>query len=167
MIIRENHRDQLKTAFFMESAFIIFNLIVFIRRENISLERTAFVAFFIAESLWQILILVEVIVETKKYYVCNNGIIVTWCGYINCFISWSEIILIHIEKIQYNGLYKYDYLICSKIPIKRSNFFVNKPIIDADWIFFNPRKVIAIRLSDMSEGQFEEFWTYVPDRLKQ
>ncbi len=130
------------------------------------MDRTHIITLCIVGVIGQLSAIGVIIVETKSYYVNKEGIIVTWCYFIKSFVSWTDIKIVQIEKIQYNRLYKYDYLICSKISIKWSKFFVDKPIIDADWLLYHPRKVIAIRLSDMTEGQLEEFWSYVPERLK-
>ena len=112
--------------------------------------------------------------ELKIYYVNEDGIYVKWFGIIKIFCSWKNIKYISIDTVFYEGgglrSAFYDYLICSKDKIQRKRRiqeeFNGHKVIKSAWLTRHPFKIIAIRISDFKEGQLEEFWSYVPDRLK-
>ena len=92
-----------------------------------------------------------------------------WLNLFKFRYYWSEINYVEMEIVRIRGAIpiENDAIIFSKIPIKHKKVFLDDyTYIDFDWIFNHSKKVFEIRLNDFKGGQLEEFWSYVPERLK-
>lgn len=117
--------------------------------------------------------------ELKSYYVSEEGITVEWFAW-KQFFNWSELRYVRLENVispiktsnanNVMVLREYNSIVCSKIPINRRKLEIHDGFsdhaIDYEWLLYRPHKVFAIDLKFFKEGQLEEFWSYVPDRLK-
>ena len=110
--------------------------------------------------------------ELKSYFVNEEGITVEWFAWKH-FFSWSELKYIRLETVYaYSKSISVEHnsIVCSKIPIKKRllerDDGINYRVIDYEWLLRRPNKVFAIDLKFFKEGQLEEFWSYVPERLK-
>ncbi len=77
--------------------------------------------------------------------------------------------VVSLEHIEYFwGPFKEDSIICSTIPLKRrdSENIENRKIVGLDWVRYRQNKVVMILLKDLKPSQYEEFWSYVPERFK-
>ena len=120
-------------------------------------------------ALSHLLIFVNLVYHCKTYSVCSEGVFVKWLNIFKFRYYWSEINFIETGIVRIRGIIpiENDAIIFSKIPIKHNKGFLDEySYIDSDWIFNHPKKVFEIRLNDFKEGQLEEFWSYVPERLK-
>ena len=120
----------------------------------------------------QVVIIYLFAYESKSYYINNEGIYTKWVGKTIC-LSWSNTSIVKIEKLLYVLALRtnpYDYIICSLIPIRKRRIEqvgdTSIHSVSHEWVMIHPRKVVAIRVDDFKEGQLEEFWSYVPERLK-
>ena len=107
--------------------------------------------------------------ELRTYIICEDGVCIRWFGILNYLIKWTEINYIDINIVKLRGI-EHKAIILSKIPIKiiQVPFSANSyySVVDYDWIQIRSSKVIAIYIEDLKPGQYEEFWSYVPERLK-
>ncbi|MCR4710476.1 MAG: hypothetical protein K5653_09515 [Clostridiales bacterium] len=119
-----------------------------------------------------IVIIYLLLYESKTLYINEDGIYVKWFGIIKVFCSWEDILFVITEKVSYLDFLRiepYYHIICSIIPIKKNTdewLGSEFQCVYYKWLIRHPLKVIAIRISDFKEGQLEEFWSYVPERLK-
>lgn len=115
-------------------------------------------------------ILYDIGFECKKYNINYEGISITWLGIIRVKYKWQTFSVIKIETLEsfWGADFEEDSIICSIIPLnkKTSNKIGNREVVDLGWIHMHPYKVVSILLKDLKPGQYEEFWSYVPEGLK-
>ncbi len=125
-------------------------------------------AFLFAEGY----LLYGIAYNSRTFYVGKRGIFVTWFGKKTVFFGWAGFKVVQKQLIISAGNQhskRYDAIVCSKIPLKMSSIYLNggaRSYVSAQWISKHPKEVIEIDLEFLEEGQYEEFWTYVPDELK-
>ena len=139
----------------------------------------SFFLFCIIVSLGIIYFTYIIAYELKSYYVSHDGITVEWFAW-KSFFSWSELRYVRLENViapikspnENNCMVirEHNSIVCSKIPIKRRKLEIHESfddyVIDYEWLLYRPQKAFAIDLKFFKEGQLEEFWSYVPERLK-
>lgn len=170
MIIKQYHNRQVKVLIIAD----LINIIVVICEsifffENIANNNLRLFAVFLMEILLQLLFIYFLGFELKAYKVCDNGIYVKWFGLLCYLLEWSEIKYIRIEIVKQKSIENNSILV-SKIPIKTKDYPIGINsyfyAVDYGWLVFRPSKVIAIYIDEMAPGQYEEFWSYVPEHLK-
>lgn len=171
MYIRCRHRKEL---FYLYVSIIILVIGLIILLLNKNRERDlAFYVLIIPDIICLISCLNMLGYEEETFYITEMGIYKKWAGLITCYFDWKEIQYVGIEYVAYIGRVNqiYDYIICSTVQIKNRYDLLkydnhNIKAIKFEWLCHRPRKVVAIHLDDFKEGQLEEFWSYVPERLK-
>lgn len=113
--------------------------------------------------------------KTKYYDIDGSGICETWYGFIKVKFEWSQFIIIeetyvYNKGITYADARPYKAIILSKVCIKKidvpTGSYGYTKMIFINWIKRHPSQIIAIDLDFLKPGQYEEFWSYVPERLK-
>lgn len=108
--------------------------------------------------------------NSRILYINTKGIVQKWFGIITYNTSWSDIKYIRIEMILSQEWLDSgnEAIVCSKIPIKYKNKHAKgyKRVVDLAWALYRPGEIFILYLEDLKPGQYEEFWSYVPDRLK-
>ena len=108
--------------------------------------------------------------EKKAINITNIGIYIKWNVFISFYYLWDDIQFVEEKNVTLytNGVPKgHISIVCSCIPIKNSKIPIDDPFkVYTQWIFIHSRNVFEIHIDDFKEGQLEEFWSYVPERLK-
>lgn len=110
--------------------------------------------------------------NSRIIHIGKHGIFVTWFWKKTFYYGWSGFLTVQEEYVISSGYAThkgYNAIICSKIPVKRGKVYQNgktRAYVSAQWVSQRPKDVIEIDLEFLEEGQYEEFWTYVPDELK-
>ena len=139
------------SAFLFGMYFYYFIVTENIRKEYIYLTVVVF-AYYIP------LLLYDIGFKGKKYYINNNGIYVTWLGFIRQKHKWEEFQSISVEVIRtfWGGEFKKDTILCCKIPLKHRissdcvEGYIN--VVDYEWVFRHPNNVITLFSSIISTG---------------
>lgn len=164
MIIKQFHCKELITLIFVQIILILIIIDIFISDKN-----EAFVFIIILYIIAQSIGIYSLAYELRMFLVSNIGICVRWFGIIPYFFRWEEIRVASIEPVKFRYL-EYNAIIISKIPIRRFEVpYGSKSYakyVNYEWLSNRPNKVIAIYIDDLKPGQYEEFWSYVPERLK-
>jgi len=166
MVVRQYHHKQIRFLLLLEIIFVYF----LISSLFLIPVHSGFTVIIILYVLSQTCILYTFAFELRAYIVCNNGICIKWFGVYNYLINWAEVKYIGYELVGERGI-EHKSIIVSKIPLKKIDILpfganASHSNVDYDWLAFRPHKVVAIYLEDLKEGQLEEFWSYVPERLK-
>ena len=100
----------------------------------------------------------------------NFGITRVWFGIFKHSIKWSDFTIVQVATLRSFSWVdlKIETIVCSRIPIK----YCSDPdgslnnVINMEWALHKPNTVVTIFIDDLKSGQLEEFWSYVPERLK-
>lgn len=107
---------------------------------------------------------------SKTFYIDNKGITVKWFGVIPIIYKWSEFECVQIETIVSLSINdnEEEAIICSKKHIIYSvdQSGDGRKVINFWRIETSPFSNVVIFLKYMNDSQLEEFWSYVPERLK-
>lgn len=171
MFIKGNHRIW---AFMMLEMLFIAGLVYLIITYNLynssnKYNSSTFVLVLCLCLIAQLFTLYSIAFEKKTYYVCKDGIIINWLG-IKQLMKWSDIRYVRIITIRISGWQPIEHMafVCTKVPLKTYSITEDNTydVVDYDWCLLRPNKVVGIHIDDLKPGQYEEFWSYVPDRLK-
>lgn len=170
MIIKGIRKTDMLVYIILLFTFIVLQVVSILKKENFVSDD-----IFVVSELMMILSFITIICliafELKIIYVDNKGI-----GYKILFVkiyqSWANINYIqeHIVVTEGRLTSETRSIICSTIPIalvKRldnENKYFNA--VSSVWVWKNIGKVFEIILLNISPDQYEEFWSYVPERLK-
>lgn len=170
MIVKENHKKNkyglLFAILYLISVFVLGY--IFSPKENRK-DIAMFLIIIIPLSMY---LLYEIGYVTKTININNDTITFVIFKIIRVVIEWEEVNIVQICTIRERTNYTYkdfDAIVCSTIPIKMKEVpegMHYKNVVLYDWISLHHKKVLGIYLNDLKPGQYEEFWSYVPERLK-
>lgn len=111
-------------------------------------------------------------VDNEKIVVEEDHISVLMLGMVNIKLKWDGIN--YVEKCKVGAFGSANYyeiyaIICSKKSIKfreRPYGNIYYKVVPSNWVLLSPKSVIMIPLDSLESGQYEEFWSYVPEHLK-
>ena len=110
--------------------------------------------------------------NSRVILINDNGITQKWFGILTLNAKWLEFQYVKVDTLRsfYANSSEYKSIICSKIPIQYREVPVGnsgyKKVIDMMWPLLRPGKVVTVFVDDLKPGQYEEFWSYVPESLK-
>ena len=171
LVIKQYHNKQVKGLIIAEILilFIFSCALLYIHSHKEDYTTNDSIAIIVVGLIIQTFLVYCLGFELKAYKVCDNGIYVKWFGLLCYLLEWGEIKYIRIEIVKQKSIENNSILV-SKIPIKTNDYprGINSyfSAVDNDWLALRPSKVIAIYIDEMNPDQYEEFWSYVPERLK-
>lgn len=166
MIIKQYHRKEILVLVSAESLLILMFIGSLIYGSMYNLNLNILIIIIIIS---QITFTYFFAYELRTYIINDIGVTIRWMGPFESNIKWTKVISICYETVKLRSI-EHNSIVVTKIPLKRINvsFGANSyySAVDYDWLQMRPGKVIAIYLDDLKPGQHEEFWSYVPERLK-
>lgn len=169
MVIKQYHRKEISALIIHEVIILLFFMFALIYSNAKDWEEKT-LGIILAWILAQVVFLYFFSFELRTYIIYKDEITVKWLRIFNYHIDWSDIISVSYETVRILSGIEHSSIVISKIPIKRidlpvgiNSYFV---AVDYDWLQMRPGKAIAIYLEDLKPNQYEEFWSYVPERLK-
>ena len=111
-------------------------------------------------------------VDNEKIVIEEDHISVLMLGMVNIKLKWDDINYVEICKVGAFGsanYYEIYAIICSKKSIKfreRPYGNIYYKVVPSNWVLLSPKSAIMIPLDSLESGQYAEFWSYVPERLK-
>lgn len=167
MIIKVFHRKKVIADLLVILLFIVLSVFLLLFERHP--ETSDYYVVIICALPVTLVVLHDLGFESKEYGIDHIGICVTWLGIIKHYFKWEDFIAVSLEHIEYFwGPFEEDSIICSTIPLKRRNSenVEYRKIVDLGWIRNRQYKVVTILLKDLKPDQYEEFWSYVPERFK-
>ena len=163
MIIKGNHLRQVRWILLLCAVMIAGDIVVCMRGNALERIFLSIVVIAIDGAL-----IFNIGIITRHYHVDEQGISVIWFGRFKSRRDWESIRYLEKNTVQLVRLStSYEAMICSTIPIKKRWVSeVKGNCVMANWPQEHPFRVIEIRADDMKPGQEEQFWRYVPDKLK-
>lgn len=170
MIVKENHKKNLFAYLFVVFCLMVMLIVgYYISRGENYIDIIIFTLLIIPMSIY---LLYKSSYVTKTIYINNKSISMKLFPIIKIEMDWGKIEYIQICTVRERTNYTYkdfDAIVCSTIPIKMKEVpegMYYKNVVLYDWISLHHKKVLGIYLNDLKPGQYEEFWSYVPERLK-
>ena len=159
-------KDTLGVIFGM--AYVLFMLLLCV------FKRYSYESFFLIIICFLVLLFAvyNISFDNKKIIINKEYIVVLLLGIIKIKYNWSDIKYLDVCQIKAYGAPTYTIqtgILCSKKTIKYYEITqecIYRNAVSYSWILLKPKSVILIWLNDLKPGQYEEFWSYVPDRLK-
>ena len=169
MIIRENHLNTIKEIVFAHCAMILLWSVALIIRYN-EIGKIGKIILYLGILFTLISFYFSIANEKKTIKISEKGIVLKWNSFLERFYAWEKINYVKIELVAVPGLktFEKEAILCSMIPIRYFHYFFDDSscFVLLDWCDLHIRELAYFYTSDLKEGQLEEFWSYVPERLK-
>lgn len=159
-------------AFFI---FALFNLLYFFVGKHIKWGLAEGMILVPSCLILQAIAAYSIGYKTKYYDIDESGICETWYGFIKVKFDWLKFVMVEETYIFNKGITRsdarpYKAIILSKMRIKKidvpTGSYGYTKMISINWLKRHPSQIIALDLDFLKPGQYEEFWSYVPERLK-
>ena len=172
MVIKEHHKKEIKKYFAIYmyiticSCFLIYMTIM--KPEMYDIRMLIFVLLLLIVA--SIHTYFHISYENRVISITKIGISIKWNVFVSFDYLWDDIHYVEKKNVilYTRGMPRgHIAIVCSCIPIKNPKIPIDEPFkVYTEWIVFHSRNVFEIRMDDFKEGQLEEFWSYVPERLK-